>query len=115
LRFLLFGPSMLAYMLIEPTTLSDVSRNEIRGAEMGGSSEDGELGGEERGDDNDECREVGDSEGGDCDNEGATDFVIVSLISLSSSSSSSSSIITGQSAKSPGRPSLIRCERAGYG
>jgi len=48
LRFLLFGPSMPAYMPTEPTTLLDVSRNGIRDAvEMGGGSEDGgELGGE---------------------------------------------------------------------
>jgi hypothetical protein len=38
-------------------------------------------------------------------------FVTVSLIS----SSLSSSIITRQLAKSPGRPSLIRCKRAGHG
>jgi len=56
LRYLLFGPSMPAYMPAELTTLSEVSRSEIRdGVEMGGGGEDGgELGGEERGDDNDE-------------------------------------------------------------
>jgi hypothetical protein len=41
------------------------------------------------------------------------DFMTVSLIS--SLRSSSSSILSGQSAKSPGRPSLIQCEWAGYG
>lgn len=41
MRFLLFGPSMPAYMPAEPTTLSDVSRSEIRdGVEMGGGGED---------------------------------------------------------------------------
>lgn len=47
---------------------------------------------------------------GDCGSEGITDFITVPLIS--SPPSSSSSILSGQSAKSPGRPSLIRCERA---
>lgn len=56
LCFLLFGPSMPAYMPTEPTTLSDVSRSEIRdGIKMGSGGEDrGELGVEERGDDDDE-------------------------------------------------------------
>lgn len=58
-----------------------------------------------RGDDNGEWSEVEDGD------EGTT--VLVAM-SRASSTSSSSSIITGQSAKSPGRPSLIRCERAEY-
>ena len=47
---------MPAYMPADPTTLSDVSRSEIRdGVEMGGGGEDrGEERGEERGDDSDE-------------------------------------------------------------
>jgi hypothetical protein len=56
LRFLLFGLSILVYILVEPTTLLDISRSEIRDSvEMEGGGEDGgELGGEEGGDDNDE-------------------------------------------------------------
>jgi hypothetical protein len=47
---------------------------------------------------------------GDHRSKGTADFITVLLIS--SPPSSSSSILSGQSAKSPGRPSLIRCERA---
>jgi hypothetical protein len=47
---------MLAYIPIEPITLSDISRSEIRdGVKIGGDGKDGgELGREERGDDSDE-------------------------------------------------------------
>lgn len=48
---------------------------------------------------------------GDRCSEGMVDFITVPLIS-SPPSSSSSSILSGQSVKSLGRPSLIRCERA---
>jgi hypothetical protein len=56
LRFLLFGPSMPAYLPVLLPTLSDASRNSIRDSvEIGGGGEDGgELGGEEREDDNGE-------------------------------------------------------------
>ena len=56
LRFLLFRPSILIYMPIEPIILSDVSYSEIRDSiKIGVSSKDrGELGGEERGDNSDE-------------------------------------------------------------
>lgn len=47
---------------------------------------------------------------GDRCSERMADFITIPLIS--SPPSSSSSILSGQSAKSPGRPSLIRCERA---
>jgi hypothetical protein len=47
---------MLAYMPVEPITLSDISRSEIRdNIKIRGSGEDrGELRGEERGDNSDE-------------------------------------------------------------
>jgi hypothetical protein len=47
---------MPAYIPAEPTTLSDISRSEIRdGIKIGGGGEDGgELRGEERGDNSDE-------------------------------------------------------------
>jgi hypothetical protein len=53
LRFLLFEPSILVYMPVEPIILLDVLYSEIRdGIEIEGGSEDGgEFGGEERGDD----------------------------------------------------------------
>lgn len=91
-----------------------VCRDEIRDRVRGGEGEDGEVGGEvgaeERGDDDDERRDAGGGDVGDRGSEGITDFITVPLIS--SPPSSSSSILSGQSAKSPGRPSLIRCERA---
>jgi hypothetical protein len=75
----------------EPTTLSDVSRSEIQdGVEMEAAAKTKESSEERR-------------EGTIAANEEKSEMLILS------------SIITGQSAKSPGRPSLIRCERARYG
>lgn len=55
LRFLLFGPSMPAYLPVWIPTLLDASRNSIRdGVELGGGEDGGELRGEEREDDNGE-------------------------------------------------------------
>ena len=54
LRFLLFGPSMLAYPLVWLPTLSNALRNSIRDSVEiggGGGEDGGELGGEEREDD----------------------------------------------------------------
>jgi hypothetical protein len=51
LRFLLFGPFILVYILAEPIILSDILYSEIRdNIKMGDSSKDrGELGKEKRG------------------------------------------------------------------
>jgi hypothetical protein len=68
---------------------------------------------EERGDDNNERRDIKGGDAGDRGSKGIADFIIVLLIS-SPPSPLSSSILSEQLAKLPRRPSLIRCKRARY-
>lgn len=89
----------------------DEIRDCVRRGEGG---KDGEVGGEvrveERGDDNNERRDVRGGDVGDRSSKGIVDFITVLLIS--SPPSSSLLILSGQLAKSLGRPSLIRYKRA---